>query len=129
MLVSRDLQAWIRNTNLKPDWLRIGTDIIDDSPAPTFNMTFSLSGNTVPNAGIPGQANCRGKTVSALASQFGNIDAAAAFGFSGVAALLEGIGQFCGLWGLSIHSLPTRRPNPGGRGLDFSDRHGAQRQT
>ena len=97
-LFAGDLQAWIRNTNLKPDWLRIGTDIIDDSPAPTFNMTFSLSGNTVPNAGIPGQANCLGKTVSALASQFGNIDAAAAaLGFSSVAALQEGIGQFCGL--------------------------------
>jgi hypothetical protein len=97
-LFTGDLQAWIRNTNLKPDWLRIGTDIIDGSPAPTFNMTFSLSGNTVPNAGIPGQANCRGKTVSALASQFGNIDdAAAALGFSSVAALQEGIGQFCGL--------------------------------
>jgi hypothetical protein len=45
-----DLQAWIRNTTLKPDWLRIGTDIIDDTPAPTFNMAFSLTGDTVPNA-------------------------------------------------------------------------------
>ena len=25
---SPDLQAWIRNSNLAPDWLRIGTDII-----------------------------------------------------------------------------------------------------
>jgi hypothetical protein len=91
-----DLQAWIRNTNLKPDWLRIGTDIIDGSPAPTFNMTFSLSGNTVPNAGIPGQANCHGETVSALARQFGGMDAAAeALGFSSVADLQAGIGQFC----------------------------------
>ena len=24
-----DLQAWIRNSDLKPDWLRLGTDIID----------------------------------------------------------------------------------------------------
>jgi hypothetical protein len=45
-----DLQAWIRNTPLKPDWLRIGTDIIDDTPAPTFNMAFSLTGEAVPNA-------------------------------------------------------------------------------
>ena len=93
-----DLQAWIRNTNLKPDWLRIGTDIVDGPRPPTFNMTFSLSGNTVPNAGIPGQANCHGQTESALASQFGGISAAAeALGFSSVAALQEGIGQFCGL--------------------------------
>src|SRR5438552_4463481 len=43
-----DLQAWIRNSRLAPDWVRIGTDIIGaDAPAtlPTFNMTFSLTGN------------------------------------------------------------------------------------
>lgn len=45
---SPDLQAWIRNTNLDPDWLRIGTDIVGGSPAPTFNMTFSLAGDPVP---------------------------------------------------------------------------------
>jgi len=39
-----DLQAWIRNADLVPDWLRIGTDITQQGP---FNMTFSLSGTTV----------------------------------------------------------------------------------
>jgi len=39
-----DLQSWIRNADLDPDWLRIGTDIVGGSPAPTFNGTFSLSG-------------------------------------------------------------------------------------
>ena len=39
-----DLQSWIRNENLAPDWLRIGTDIVGGNPAPTFNGTFSLSG-------------------------------------------------------------------------------------
>ncbi|HZI48836.1 MAG TPA: hypothetical protein VFD75_13640, partial [Pyrinomonadaceae bacterium] len=47
-----DLQAWIRNTDLKPDWLRIGSDIINGNPPTffpaTFNMTFSLSGNSIP---------------------------------------------------------------------------------
>jgi hypothetical protein len=43
-----DLQEWIRNENLAPDWLRVGTDIVGGSPAPTFNATFSLSGQTVP---------------------------------------------------------------------------------
>ncbi len=43
-----DLQAWIRNSNLKPDWLRIGTDIIGGTTPPTFNMTFSLTGETAP---------------------------------------------------------------------------------
>lgn len=48
-----DLQAWIRNSALKPDWLRIGTDIIGGTPAPTFNMTFSLTGETVAVAATP----------------------------------------------------------------------------
>lgn len=39
-----DLQSWIRNQNLQPDWLRIGTDIIGGAPAPTFNAAFSLDG-------------------------------------------------------------------------------------
>jgi hypothetical protein len=43
-----DLQAWIRNENLAPDWLRVGTDIVGGSPAPQFNAAFSLSGQTVP---------------------------------------------------------------------------------
>jgi hypothetical protein len=43
-----DLQEWIRNEDLAPDWLRVGTDIVGGSPAPTFNATFSLLGQTVP---------------------------------------------------------------------------------
>jgi hypothetical protein len=43
-----DLQAWIRNANLDPDWLRIGTDIVGGATPPTFNMAFSLSGTVVP---------------------------------------------------------------------------------
>ena len=41
-----DLQAWIRNGNLDPDWLRIGTDIIGGGS--TFNMAFQLEGDAVP---------------------------------------------------------------------------------
>jgi hypothetical protein len=43
-----DLQEWIRNENLAPDWLRVGTDIVGGNPAPTFNASFSLSGQFVP---------------------------------------------------------------------------------
>ena len=43
-----DLQAWIRNENLAPDWLRVGTDIVGGQPAPTFNAAFSLTGATIP---------------------------------------------------------------------------------
>ena len=89
-----DLQAWIRNSALKPDWLRIGTDIIDGG---TFNMAYSLTGDTIPAAGTPGQAHCHGETVSALAQQFGGMKtAASALGFSGVSALQEGLRTFCG---------------------------------
>jgi hypothetical protein len=38
-----DLQAWIRNATLSPDWLRIGTDITGQGP---FNAAFSLTGET-----------------------------------------------------------------------------------
>ena len=92
----KDLQAWIRNSNLAPDWLRIGTDIVGGATAPTFNMTFSLAGETVPEAGTPGAANCLGKTVSALAHEFGSTySAASSLGFSSVQALQNGFTLFC----------------------------------
>jgi hypothetical protein len=43
-----DLQAWTRDQFLDPDWLRVGTDIVGGATPPTFNMTFSLTGTTVP---------------------------------------------------------------------------------
>ena len=97
--IAGDLQAWIRNSDLAPDWLRIGTDIINDTtPPPTFNMTFSLAGNTVPDAGTPGRANCHGQSISALANQFGGLDAAAStLGFSSVQALQDSFTTFCEL--------------------------------
>ena len=42
-----DVQSWIRNANLSPDWLRIGTDIVGGASPPTFNAAFSLSGTVV----------------------------------------------------------------------------------
>ena len=43
-----DLQEWIRNGNLDPDWLRVGTDIVGGRTPPTFNDAFSLTGTQVP---------------------------------------------------------------------------------
>jgi hypothetical protein len=40
-----DLQEWTRNAMLEPDWLRVGTDIVGGTPAPTFNSAFSLNGD------------------------------------------------------------------------------------
>lgn len=96
--INPDLQAWIRNANLAPDWLRIGTDIIDvaGATAPTFNMTFSLSGNTIPEAGTPGDPDCREETISAIANQFGGVHSAAlTLGFSSVTALQKSFREFC----------------------------------
>jgi hypothetical protein len=91
---TNDLQAWIRNTNLKPDWLRIGGDIVG---AGTFNMTFSLSGNEIPEAGTPGQVDCHDQTAAAMAREFRGIDASAlTLGYTSVSALQNGIGVFCG---------------------------------
>jgi hypothetical protein len=42
-----DLQSWIRNEPLAPDWLRVGTDIVG---AGTFNNSFALIGE-VPEPG------------------------------------------------------------------------------
>lgn len=42
-----DLQTWIRNAALDPDWSRVGTDIVGGATPPTFNAAFSLDG-TVP---------------------------------------------------------------------------------
>jgi PEP-CTERM motif len=45
---SPDLQTWMRNANLDPDWSRVGTDITHQGP---FNGTFTLSGSaSVPEA-------------------------------------------------------------------------------
>jgi hypothetical protein len=49
-----DLQAWIRNGNLDPDWLRIGTDIVGGNPAPAFNMAFEVDGEALPAVPEPG---------------------------------------------------------------------------
>lgn len=40
-----DLQSWIRNGNLAPNWLKIGTDIVGGTTPPTFNAAFSLTGD------------------------------------------------------------------------------------
>jgi hypothetical protein len=43
-----DLQAWTRDANLDPDWLRVGTDIVGGTTPTTFNTAFSLDGTVVP---------------------------------------------------------------------------------
>jgi len=40
-----DLQTWIRDSNLDPNWSRMGTDITHQGP---FNAAFSLNGTPTP---------------------------------------------------------------------------------
>jgi PEP-CTERM putative exosortase interaction domain len=40
-----DLQSWVRNSALDPDWLRAGTDVLG---AGTFNAAFTLDGTQIP---------------------------------------------------------------------------------
>jgi len=62
-----DLQSWIRNADLDPDWSRIGTDVINaSSTLPVFNAAFTLTGNVpepasllVLTAGLAGLAFLR----------------------------------------------------------------------
>jgi hypothetical protein len=61
-LFAPDLQSWIRNDPLEPDWLRIGTDIVGGGK--TFNAAFSLDGTPVPE---PATTGLMGVGVLALA--------------------------------------------------------------
>jgi len=50
-LFTGDLQTWIRNETLAPDWLKVGTDITAQGP---FNASFTLSGELDADAdGVP----------------------------------------------------------------------------
>jgi hypothetical protein len=65
-----DLQSWIRNDNLAPDWLRIGTDITGQGP---FNAAFSLSGETDADAdGVADSLDqCPGTPAGAIVDENG----------------------------------------------------------
>ncbi len=60
-----DLQSWIRNDALAPDWLRIGADIVG---AGAFNASFSLLGETDADGdGIPDSLDqCPGTAAGAI---------------------------------------------------------------
>jgi len=64
-LFAPDLQSWMRNDALAPDWLRIGTDITGQGP---FNAAFCLSGETDADAdGVPDSLDlCPGTPAGAM---------------------------------------------------------------
>ncbi|HEV3351388.1 MAG TPA: hypothetical protein VG076_00620 [Acidimicrobiales bacterium] len=54
-LFAGDLQTWMRNPSIEPDWLRVGTDIV--ASGQTFNASFTLSGQsdvTTVSGSVPG---------------------------------------------------------------------------
>ena len=55
-LFAGDLQTWIRNSNLAPDWERVGTDVVSMSTNEMrFNASFSLAvPGPIAGAGLPG---------------------------------------------------------------------------
>jgi hypothetical protein len=75
-----DLQSWIRDANLDPDWLRIGTDIVGGGPAPTYNAAFSLDGTVVAtlDAAPVGISASEGVSFSGPAATFTDSDTAQA---------------------------------------------------
>ena len=75
----------------------IGVGVVDTQD-PAVNSGLLLDNfRIVPAfAGTPGKANCHGKSVSALAHQFGGLSAAAsALEFASVEALQDAIREFC----------------------------------
>jgi hypothetical protein len=61
-----------------------------------FEITGSGFVPRVLFAGTPGKANCHGKSVSALAREYGGLNnAAAALGYPSVSALQNAIEDYC----------------------------------
>jgi hypothetical protein len=79
--------------------VNVGDQLELDITALQAAGTFSGVSLTISQkfAGTPGKANCHGQSVSALAGQYGGLNAAAAaLGFSRVTALQNAIMAFCG---------------------------------
>jgi hypothetical protein len=78
-------------------------------------MSLALAGDTVPEAGTPGTTNCRGKSMSALAHQFGDLDEAVlGLGFSDAEALHDGFRQFCSEGSFEQEAKRIRRASHAG---------------
>ena len=72
-----DLQAWIRNARLAPDWVRIGTDVIVPRRAAHVQHDVLAGGRHHPRRRYPGRPELPRDSISALARQFGGIRNAA----------------------------------------------------
>ena len=83
-----DLQAWIRNASLAPDWLRVGTDIVGSG---TFNAAFSLSGaDACPTISVTGTAPA-GTTGSSYQGSFAASGGSAPYTFGATGTVPPGV--------------------------------------
>jgi YVTN family beta-propeller protein len=71
--------------------------VIARIPVGGFPIAYGIFIQPTPRfAGTPGKANCHGQSVSALARQYGGLDAAAAaLGYSSVPVLQNAIAEHC----------------------------------
>ena len=74
------------------------TNEVTTITGPSFNLPVAFGVFIQPRfAGTPGQSNCFGVSVAALAQQYGGLNAsAAALGYLGVPALQKAIMTYCG---------------------------------
>ncbi|MFN8110748.1 MAG: Ig domain-containing protein [Thermoleophilia bacterium] len=101
-----DLQPWIRNTNLVPDWLRVGTDIVGGVTPPAFNGTFSLSGATCPTAiSVSAAGTLEGAVGTAYSNSLAATGGRAPYAFSATGGLPDGVSLTSGG---ELSGTPTR---------------------
>jgi Putative Ig domain len=86
-----DLQSWIRNGPLAPDWLRVGTDVVGGSTPPTFNAAFSLSGATCSPISISPTSVPGGTAGSPYAASLTGSGGVAPYRFTETGALPSGL--------------------------------------
>jgi uncharacterized membrane protein len=96
--VSSQLLNYPSATNTRPNGINDNGFIVGQYFGPSTGHEAHHGFLAVPIAfaGMPGRPNCHGKSVSALARQYGGLDAAAAaLGFSSVSVLQNAISAFC----------------------------------
>jgi YVTN family beta-propeller protein len=88
--VANDLSGTVSVINTVADTITVGGQ-------PLAFGRFIPSGKPLPKfAGTPGKANCHGRSVSALAKQYGGLNnAAAELGYPSVSALQNAIEAYC----------------------------------
>ncbi len=88
---STDIQAWARDANLAPDWLRVGADIVGGGSPPQFNGAFSLSGASCTPISVSPASVAAATVGDRYAAMFGASGGIAPYTFSETGALPDGV--------------------------------------